>query len=98
MARGRGHDTAGAQEAASAILGRFAARADGAASITLQGVARNGDKAQEVVKLIDEDEDIFTLVLAAGTGPKNLARRFPVSAVPRGLSDPGHHPAGTSRR
>src|SRR5947209_20503680 len=39
-----------------------------ATGITPEGVIRNGDKAQEILKLIDEDEDITTLVLAAGTG------------------------------
>ena len=31
-------------------------------------VIREGDKAEEILKLIDEDEDISVLVLAAGTG------------------------------
>src|SRR5947209_14619715 len=55
-------------EAARAILDRVADRANGATGITPEGVIRNGDKAQEILKLIDEDEDITTLVLAAGTG------------------------------
>ena len=44
------------------------ARADGIAGITPERVVREGDKAEEILKLIDEDEDIFVLVLGAGTG------------------------------
>jgi nucleotide-binding universal stress UspA family protein len=57
-----------AHEAANTILDQFAARANGVAGITPERVVRDGDKSDEILKLIDEDEDIATLVLAAGTG------------------------------
>jgi hypothetical protein len=57
-----------AHEAANEILDRFASRANGAAGITPERVVRDGEKATEILKLIDEDEDIATLVLAAATG------------------------------
>src|SRR5260370_6146283 len=41
-----------AQEAANAILDRFASRANGAAGITPEPVIRDGDKGQEVRSLI----------------------------------------------
>jgi nucleotide-binding universal stress UspA family protein len=57
-----------AYEAANAALDRFAARANGVAGITPERVIKEGDKAQEILNLIDEDEDIAALVIAAGTG------------------------------
>jgi nucleotide-binding universal stress UspA family protein len=90
---------ADAQEAANAILDRFAARANGAAGITPERLIRDGDTAQEILNLIDEDEDIATLVLAAGTGSEgpgplvsNLGSTagtfpIPVAIVPGHLSD-----------
>ena len=69
-------DKAQAHEAANAVLDRFSARANGAAGITPERVIRDGDKAQKILNLIDEDEDIAILVLAAGTdieGPGPLA-------------------------
>ena len=62
-------------------------------------VIREGDKADEMLKLIDEDEDIAVLILAAsagdeGPGPlvSSLARSagtfpVPVAIVPGHLSD-----------
>jgi len=88
-----------ALEAANAALDRFAVRANGAAAITPERVIRDGDKAQEILNLIDEDEDIAVLVLAAGTqiegpGPlvDNIGRTagafpIPVAIVPGHLSD-----------
>jgi nucleotide-binding universal stress UspA family protein len=88
-----------AQEAANVILDRFASRANGAAGITPERVIRDGDKAQEILTLIDEDEDIAILVLAAGTsteGPGPLVSNIgktagtfpiPVAIVPGHLSD-----------
>ena len=58
-----------------------------------------GDTAEEIIKLIDEDADIGILVLAAGTGKEgpgplvsNLAKTagtfpIPVALVPGHLSD-----------
>ena len=88
-----------AQEAANAILDRFASRANGAAGITPERAIRDGDKAQEILNLIDEDEDIAILVLAAGTGTEgpgplvsNMGKTagtfpIPVAIVPGHLSD-----------
>jgi nucleotide-binding universal stress UspA family protein len=88
-----------AYEEANAALDRWAARANGAAGITPERVVREGDRTQEILGLIDEDEDIATLVLAAGTGKEgpgplvaNLASAagtfpIPVSLVPGHLSD-----------
>ena len=57
-----------AHEAANAELDAFAARANGVAGITPERVIRDGEKSEQILKLIDEDEDIAILVLAAGTG------------------------------
>ena len=60
---------------------------------------REGDQAEEILKLIDEDEDIFILVLAASTGSEGpgplvtmIGRTagdfpIPVAIVPGHLSD-----------
>jgi nucleotide-binding universal stress UspA family protein len=88
-----------AHEAANAILDRVAVRANGVAGITPERVIREGDKAEEILKLIEEDEDIAILVLAAGTGSEgpgpmvtdlsSTAGTFPipVAIVPGHLSD-----------
>jgi nucleotide-binding universal stress UspA family protein len=88
-----------AHEEANTVLDRFAARANGVAGITPERVIREGVRSDEVLKLIDDDEDIAILVLAAGTenegpGPlvANLAKTagtfpIPVAIVPGHLSD-----------
>jgi nucleotide-binding universal stress UspA family protein len=88
-----------AHEAANQILDTFAARANGVAGITPERAIRDGDKTEEILALIDEDEDIATLVLAAGTGKDgpgplvaNLGKTagsfpIPVAIVPAHLSD-----------
>ncbi|MGE5166834.1 MAG: universal stress protein [Sphingobacteriales bacterium] len=88
-----------AQEAANAALDKYAARAKKIARITPDRVIREGNTAEEIVKLIDEDADIGILVLAAGTGKEgpgplvsNLAKTagtfpIPVAVVPGHLSD-----------
>ena len=88
-----------AHEEAQQMLARAAARANGIAGITPEQVIREGDTAEEILKLIDEDEDISVLVLAAGVdkeGPGPLvaslgttAGTFPVpmAIVPGHLSD-----------
>ena len=88
-----------AMEAATAAFNKFAARAKKIAGITPDRVIREGDPAEEIVKLIDEDTDIGILVLAAGTtkeGPGPLvssltkaAGSFPIpmAIVPGHLSD-----------
>jgi len=88
-----------AQEQARAVLAQAAARANGVAGITPEQVIREGPKAAEIFKLIDEDEDIAVLVLAAGTakeGPGPLVSDLsktagtfpiPVAIVPGHLTD-----------
>ena len=88
-----------AHEEAQAILSRASARANGIAGITPEQVIREGDTTEEILKLIDEDEDISTLVLAAGVdkeGPGPLVSSLgstagsfpiPIAIVPGHLSD-----------
>ncbi len=88
-----------AHEEANAVLDRHAARAIGITGITPERVIREGEKAEEMLKLIEEDEDIAILVLAAGTGKEgpgplvaSLAKTagefpIPVAIVPGHLSD-----------
>jgi nucleotide-binding universal stress UspA family protein len=88
-----------AHEAANAVLDRFATRANGAAGITPDRAIRDGDKAQEILALIDDDEDVAILVLAAGLeieGPGPLVGTIgksagtfpiPVTIVPGHLTD-----------
>ncbi len=88
-----------AHEAANAVLDQLAARANGIAGITPERVIRDGEKAAEILSLIDEDEDIAILVLAAGTGKDgpgplvsnvgNSANSYPipVAIVPGHLGD-----------
>jgi nucleotide-binding universal stress UspA family protein len=87
------------QEAADKALDKYAARARQVAKITPDRVIREGDTAQEIAKLIDEDADIGILVLAAGTGKEgpgplvtNLSKTaatfpIPIAIVPGHLSD-----------
>ncbi|KAB2864449.1 MAG: universal stress protein [Bauldia sp.] len=56
-----------AMEAAEASLGKAADLVREATGIEPQLVIREGSRADEIVKLIEEDEDIAILVLAAGT-------------------------------
>ncbi len=88
-----------AHDEADAELSKYVARANGIAGITPERVVREGDKAEEILKLIDEDEDIFVLVLAAGTGSEGpgplvtdigrTAGDFPIplAVVPGHLTD-----------
>ena len=88
-----------AHDEADAVLARYATRANGIAGITPERVVREGDKAEEILRLIDEDEDIFVLVLAASTGSEGpgplvatIGRTagdypIPVAIVPGHLSD-----------
>jgi len=93
----------GSEERAKAI--RFAARRGARVDASLvplgaEKVVRVGNKADELVKLIEEDEDISLLVLAAGTSSKGpgplvsaLAGKssasfpIPVAIVPGHLED-----------
>ena len=88
-----------AHEEANATLDRYAARSSSITGTQPERVIREGDSAEELLKLIDEDEDIAALILAAGTskegpGPlvSSLANRagtfpIPVAIVPGHLSD-----------
>jgi len=88
-----------ANEEADTELSKYATRAKAIAGITPERVIREGDKAEEVLKLIDEDEDIFILVLAAGIGSEGpgplvttIGREagdfpIPVAIVPGHLTD-----------
>jgi nucleotide-binding universal stress UspA family protein len=88
-----------AHEEADKALEKFAIRANGIAGITPERVVREGKTAEEILGLIETDEDIAILVLAAGTGkegPGPLVASFgstagdfpiPVAIVPGHLSD-----------
>jgi nucleotide-binding universal stress UspA family protein len=88
-----------AHEEATASLDKYATRANGIAGITAERVVREGDTAAEILRLIEEDEDIAILVLAAGIGKQgpgplvsslgSTAGEYPipVAIVPGHLSD-----------
>ncbi|HEY5965454.1 MAG TPA: universal stress protein [Xanthobacteraceae bacterium] len=88
-----------AQDEATAILNKYSTRANGVAGVTAERAIREGKTAEEILNLIEEDEDIAILVLAAGTGkdgPGPLVASFaltageypiPVALVPGHLSD-----------
>ena len=88
-----------AHEEANAMLAKFAARSNGIAGITPECVIREGNVAEQILKLIEEDEDIAVLVLAAaadseGPGPlvTDLGKTagsfpIPIAIVPGHLSD-----------
>jgi len=86
-------------EAADKALDKYAARAKQVAKIKPDRVVREGDTAEEIARLIDEDADIGILVLAAGIGNEgpgplvaNLSKTaatfpIPIAIVPGHLSD-----------
>ena len=88
-----------AHEEANTALERYAGRANGMTGITPERVVREGKTAEEILRLIEEDEDIAILVLAAGTakeGPGPLVTSvagtagdypIPVAIVPGHLTD-----------
>ncbi|MFM9974425.1 MAG: universal stress protein, partial [Beijerinckiaceae bacterium] len=57
-----------AEEKADALLAKAADRIRAIAAIEPERIMREGVIALEIAKLIDEDEDISSLILAAGTG------------------------------
>jgi nucleotide-binding universal stress UspA family protein len=57
-----------AEAAAEKLIDAAAASVRTLAGLEPERIVRTGDKAAELVKLIEEDEDISLLVLAAGTG------------------------------
>jgi nucleotide-binding universal stress UspA family protein len=89
-----------AEDKATALLDKAAAKARSIAGIEPERVIREGAKADAIVKLIEEDEDIAILVLAAGVGTEgpgplvaSLASKgvaafpIPVTIVPGSLQD-----------
>ncbi|WP_024509613.1 universal stress protein [Bradyrhizobium sp. ARR65] len=88
-----------AHENANAALDRAAGRANGIAAITAERVIREGDPAEQILDVIEQDVDIAMLVLAAnpgaeGPGPLTamLTRTvasfpIPLVIVPGDLSD-----------
>jgi nucleotide-binding universal stress UspA family protein len=73
-----------AMEAAENTLGRFADMIREYSHIEPELVIREGSRADEIVKLIEEDEDIAILVLAASTdkeGPGPLVTALAVKAA-----------------
>ena len=89
-----------AMEHAETTLGRFADMAREISSVEPQLVIREGNRAEEIVKLIEEDGKISVLVLAAATdkeGPGPLVTALagkqagtfpiPITIVPGNLSD-----------
>ena len=88
-----------AHEEANTALTRFAGRVNGIAGITPERAIREGEKVEEILALIEEDQDIATLVLAAGTGKEGpgplvagLAKTIvscpvPIAIVPGHLTD-----------
>jgi nucleotide-binding universal stress UspA family protein len=89
-----------AHEEAEKRLEHFALRAKNLAGIEPERIVREGAKAEEVLKVIDEDEDIAILVLAAGIGKEgpgplvsaiavtgSASFPIPITIVPGNLSD-----------
>jgi nucleotide-binding universal stress UspA family protein len=88
-----------AHEEANAALDKYANRANGIAGITAERVVREGETTDQILSLIEENDDIAILVLAAGTGkegPGPLVTSFsshagdypiPVAIVPGHLTD-----------
>ncbi len=88
-----------AHEEANASLEKMAGRANGIAGITAERVVREGKTADQILDLIEDDEDIAILVLAAaqskeGPGPlvSGLSASLgdypiPVAIVPGHLTD-----------
>ena len=86
-------------EAAKKVLDKFTARAEAIAKIKVDRVIREGATSDVILKLIDEDDDIGILVLAAGTGSEgpgplvsSVAKSagsfpIPIAIVPGHLTD-----------
>jgi nucleotide-binding universal stress UspA family protein len=89
-----------ARAEAEGRLDHYAARARNLAGVDPERALRQGIKAEEIIKFIDEDKDIAVLVLAAGTskeGPGPLVSTLagagsgnfpiPITIVPGHLKD-----------
>ncbi len=84
-----------AHEEANSVLDRHAARVSSITGVMPERVIREGEKAEELLKLIEEDEDIAVLVLAAARqqGGSRSAGRHP-RQVRRRVPDPDRDRAG----
>jgi nucleotide-binding universal stress UspA family protein len=89
-----------AREQAQALLSKVAARARDIANLDAEMVIREGKTAEQIRQLIEEDEDVAVLVLAAGEhkeGPGPLVTAIaargassfpiPITIVPGTLTD-----------
>jgi len=89
-----------AEEKAKDILDRAAARARAVAGVEPEIIIREGQRSDEILKLIEEDRDIALLVLAAGPdaeGPGPLVSTLvgkaastfpiPIAVIPGTLDD-----------
>ena len=88
-----------AREEADAIVTRAAEEVREAIGIDAETVIREGDRAEEINSVVEEDRDIAILVLAAGSGKEGpgplvslLAGRgvsftVPVTVLPDGLEE-----------
>ncbi len=88
-----------AHEEANTMLRRYAGRVNGIAGVTPEQVIREGERVEEILDLIEDDQDIASLVLAAGVGKEGpgpivsgLAKLIgsfpiPVAIVPGHLTD-----------
>lgn len=88
-----------AEERAQAALDKFAAKVRDGLGLEPEMILRDGQTAEEIHKLIEEDQDIAILVLAAGAsseGPGPLVQSIagrgaafpiPVTVVPHNLTD-----------
>lgn len=87
-----------ARDRALALLEKFAATVREQQGIDPELIIREGRTSEELTSLIDEDQDIAILVLAAGPGKEgpgplvqSLASRsqfpIPVTVIPAGLPD-----------
>jgi nucleotide-binding universal stress UspA family protein len=77
-----------AEEEAGKMLEAATARARTVAGIEPERVMRAGAKLEEVIALIEEDEDIALLVLAAGTGAEGPGPLVSMLATAAGASFP----------
>jgi nucleotide-binding universal stress UspA family protein len=91
-----------AEEASRDVLERAAARSRAVAGIEPEWLIREGQRAEEIVRLIEEDRDIALLVLGAGSGAEGpgplvstlvgkTAGTFPIpiAVIPGRLTDDG---------
>ena len=87
-----------AHEEANAVLDRHAARSAGITGVMPQRVIREGEKSQEVLNLIEDDEDIAILVLAAATAKEGQTARLQHRQERRRVSHSGRHRARSPHR